>query len=132
MVRDEFQENFDKWTERNRELRDELRRREDEGLIPDSSSEFRNSPFFTDLNNNWDSNLNRPDSLIIPTANEGNLNRPDSPTILPVNEGNVFEGNTADTETYLGIKSVVNKVDGDNDSSSTNKKKLVEDEDFTT
>lgn len=85
-------------------------------MIPYSNSEFKNNPFFTDFNNNRDSNLNIPDSPTIPT----------------MNEGNVAEGNAADTEISLGIKSAVNKVDGDNGSSSINKKKLVEDKDFTT
>lgn len=57
------------WANRNEELRDELRRRKNEGTIPDSSSEYANSS--TDESyDSKDGDSNRPDKVRAPA--EGN------------------------------------------------------------
>jgi hypothetical protein len=118
---EENSEFVDEWVDRNQELRDELRRRKDEGLIPDSSSESAKSYSSIDSNDSQDNNLNIPDNSTAFTGGEGDLV-----------EGNLVEGNATDTGTFSGIESIAGIADNDNGSSSINKRKLAEDEDSTT
>ncbi len=113
--REEDQEFREWWANRNQELRDELRRRKDEGLIPDSSSESWNSSSYTDSNEAQDSNSNRPDNGEAPIADEDYIS----------------EGNAAGIGTSSNIEQSESRANDDKDSSSTNKRKFVEDEDST-
>lgn len=108
---DSYQETHDKWADRNRELRNELERRENEGLIATKLKESANSS----SNDNQDSSSNRP------ASDTGYIG----------SQGDAVKGNAGGTETSSSIESAVDKANNEKDLSLRNKKKLVEGEDST-
>jgi NADH-ubiquinone oxidoreductase chain 5 len=70
------------WADRHEELRAELRRRKEEGVIPDSSSESENSSSTSESTDSKQDNVsNRPDSGTVPTdsgTNESGIDSTDA------------------------------------------------------
>lgn len=109
------------WGDRHEELRAELRRRKEEGEIPDSSSESEYSSSTSEYTDNQQDNVsNRPDSGTVPTDSGNNES----------GEG-IASGGVSGTSS--GIESSgANDTNASSSAQSTNKRKFEEDEESST